>query len=332
MMARPGSSRVAGAAVLLLVALLFAPAGASSSSSSSSAPTQPPRTSRQLSVDKPAAAGQGQRLLPPSSQQQQQAPDGPTPGPLGLLDAQLGALGWTGWRSAGPASAPAPSKLPVAAATLRSPQLQQLTSQLRELMRLQQERCATRLGSCVLPRACCLWRLATRWLQHAAAAVAPAWPPPSLPTLRLQLSDTTAQCPAAAQLHHTLDAWHADAVAAAGSCSGLPDAVGLQRRLQRLEAAVAGLAGCSTMASLAPTRRYCVATLWRLHAGLAGCGQAALVGALRPAYARVLLMLQLQHQASLAARRLIEFTHISKTGGARQAAGAGFWRRALEPQ
>jgi hypothetical protein len=107
-----------------------------------------------------------------------------------------------------------------------------------------------------------------------------------------------------------LDSW-ADSDAA--SCSSLE--TDLQQRLQRLEAAVASLASCSTMASLAPTRRYCVATLWRLHAALAACGQTAVAG-VRPAYARVLMMLQLQHQASLAARRLVEFVHISKTGGA----------------
>ena len=124
-MARLGSALVEGAAILLLVALLLAPAG-------SSASAEPPHEPSKLSADKQTAAP----LLPPSSQQQQQATDDPTSGLIGLLDGQLDAMGWKDWRSEGPTTAP--SRLP----TLSFSQLQQLTGQLRELVQLQQERCA----------------------------------------------------------------------------------------------------------------------------------------------------------------------------------------------
>lgn len=131
-------------------------------------------------------------------------------------------------------------------------------------------------------------------------------------------SDTPKQaapaCAAVAALRRLLASWD-DAVFA---CRGLTAEQAMQH-LSELDAAVAALASCDPMQQpLAASRRLAVAMLWKLQAALAahGGGSPSALRQLQPRVQRTLVMLQLLHQDSLASRGIIEFTHISKTGGA----------------
>jgi hypothetical protein len=102
--------------------------------------------------------------------------------------------------------------------------------------------------------------------------------------------------------------------------NGQPQPAPLLQHLARLERALAQLAACAPDSfPLARLRRLAVVATWKARLAAHATGGEAGGQLVQPAVERLLVLLQLLHQESLGAKGVIEYTHVSKTGGGQQA-------------